>query len=137
MVSRNLLSFMDEEALENRLAAAGKRSKSWDDEFVLKRQFSALIPAFDPRPGRTNINQTSDLEIPAPGSESESKPTDIVLMPQPSLFLVLRGPNLAGITDVDIPLTNPEWTIFRYVQELIQMTNIPKQVGVWVILSLF
>lgn len=39
----------------------------WDDEFVLKRQFSALIPAFDPRPGRTNVNQTQDFEIPAPG----------------------------------------------------------------------
>uniref|UniRef100_A0A336LX55 E3 ubiquitin-protein ligase n=1 Tax=Culicoides sonorensis TaxID=179676 RepID=A0A336LX55_CULSO len=125
MVSRNLLSFMDEETLENRLAAAGKR-KSWDDEFVLKRQFSALIPAFDPRPGRTNINQTSDLDIPQPGSETEIKMTDVILMPQPSLFLVLRGPNLAGYSDVDIPLTNPDWTIFRYVQELIQMTNIPK-----------
>lgn len=126
MVSRNLLSFMDEETLENRLAAAGKR-KSWDDEFVLKRQFSALIPAFDPRPGRTNINQTSDLEIPSPGSELETKASDAPAMPQPSLFLILRGPNMAGITDVDIPLTNPDWTIFRYVQELIQMTNIPKQ----------
>lgn len=126
MVSRNLLSFMDEETLENRLAAAGKR-KSWDDEYVLKRQFSALIPAFDPRPGRTNINQTSDLEIPSPGSEPETKASDAPMMPQPSLFLILRGPNMAGITDVDIPLTNPDWTIFRYVQELIQMTNIPKQ----------
>ena len=33
---------------------------------MLKRKFSALIPAFDPRPGRTNVNQTSDLEVPAP-----------------------------------------------------------------------
>ncbi len=29
----------------------------WDEDFVLKRQFAALIPAFDPRPGRTNVNQ--------------------------------------------------------------------------------
>ena len=27
------------------------RRKTWDDEHVLKRKFSALIPAFDPRPG--------------------------------------------------------------------------------------
>jgi len=35
----------------------GGRRKAWDDDHVLKRKFSALIPAFDPRPGRTNVNQ--------------------------------------------------------------------------------
>lgn len=48
----------------------GKR-RSWDDEYVLKRQFTALIPAFDPRPGRTNINQISDLNIPPPGTDDK------------------------------------------------------------------
>lgn len=122
MVSRNLLSFMDEETLENRLAAAGKR-KSWDDDFVLKRQFSALIPAFDPRPGRTNVNQTSDLEIPPPGSENSDEIEDTFTMPQPSLQLTLKGPGIAGIPDVEIPLNSTDWTIFRAVQELIQISN--------------
>lgn len=127
MVSRNLLSFMDDETLENRLAAAGKR-KSWDDEYVLKRQFSALIPAFDPRPGRTNVNQTTDIEIPAPGTETQAPQSDVNQpIPQPSLYLILKGPNMTGITDVEVPLTNPEWTIFRAVQELVQMTNMAKQ----------
>ena len=45
----------------------GERRKTWDDEYVLKRQFSALIPAFDPRPGRSNVPQTQDFEIPPPG----------------------------------------------------------------------
>lgn len=45
-------------------AAIAGRRRNWDDELVLKRQFSALIPAFDPRPGRTNVNQTQDIEIP-------------------------------------------------------------------------
>lgn len=125
MVSRNLLSFMDEETLENRLAAAGKR-KSWDDDFVLKRQFSALIPAFDPRPGRTNVNQTSDLEIPPPGSENCDESNDLFTIPQPSLQLVLKGPSISGITDVEIPLNNPDWTIFRAVQELVQLTNMSR-----------
>lgn len=64
-VSRNLLSLMEEEALEAvrgaGVGAAGggpRARRPWDDDFVLKRQFSALIPAFDPRPGRTNLNQT-------------------------------------------------------------------------------
>ncbi|XP_038107081.1 E3 ubiquitin-protein ligase Ufd4 isoform X3 [Culex quinquefasciatus] len=132
MVSRNLLSFMDEETLENRLAAAGKR-KSWDDEFVLKRQFSALIPAFDPRPGRTNVNQTSDLDIPAPGSSTDntahpsSSNSEHAPLPQPSLALLLRGPNINGVNDVEIPLSQPDWTIFRAVQELILQTNMTKQ----------
>ena len=96
MVSRNLLSFMDDETLKNRLVAADKR-KSWDDEYVLKRKFSALIPAFDPRPGRTNVNQTSDIEIPPPESEQsllllkndvdESR----VYNSQPSLILILSS----------------------------------------------
>mgnify|MGYP000039350087 CR=1 FL=1 len=42
---------------------SSSRRKTWDEEHVIKRKFSALIPAFDPRPGRTNINQTSDLDI--------------------------------------------------------------------------
>lgn len=126
MVSRNLLSFMDDETLENRLVAAGKR-KSWDDDFVIKRQFSALIPAFDPRPGRTNVNQTSDLEIPPPGSESDSKSSPIAQMAQPALILSIRGPNINGVPDIEIPLMNPDWTIFRAVQELIQQTSMAKQ----------
>lgn len=127
MVSRNLLSFMDDETLENRLVAAGKR-KSWDDEFVLKRQFSALIPAFDPRPGRTNVNQTSDLEIPAPGAESDSKAIATTLgIAQPTLTLSIKGPNINGITDVELPLSNPDWTIFRAVQEVIQQSSMTKQ----------
>ena len=44
----------------------GGRRKTWDDEHVLKRKFSALIPAFDPRPGRTNIAQTTDFDIVPP-----------------------------------------------------------------------
>lgn len=126
MVSRNLLSFMDEETLENRLVSAGKR-KSWDDEYVLKRTFSALIPAFDPRPGRTNVNQTSDIDIPAPGSDTQWQRLDSAPVPQPSLHLVLRGPNMTGVGDVEIPLINRDWTIFRAVQELVQVTNMTKQ----------
>uniref|UniRef100_A0A182NEF2 E3 ubiquitin-protein ligase n=1 Tax=Anopheles dirus TaxID=7168 RepID=A0A182NEF2_9DIPT len=150
MVSRNLLSFMEERTFENRLPTAGKR-KSWDDEFVLKRQFSALIPAFDPRPGKTNVNQTSDLDIPAPGSSggrvdsvvdpaepsSSGKGGNLVellgaltttsTLPQPTLSLILRGPNINGVNDVEVDLTHSDWTIFRAVQELMLQTTIPKQ----------
>lgn len=126
MVSRNLLTFMDDETLENRLAGVTKR-KSWDDEFVLKRQFSALIPAFDPRPGRTNVNQTSELEIPAPGTSTDSLRThDQEPLQQPILSLSLRGPSIGGIPDIEIELDNNDWTIFRAVQELLQASQLNK-----------
>ncbi|RWS30867.1 E3 ubiquitin-protein ligase HECTD1-like isoform X10 [Leptotrombidium deliense] len=101
----------------------GKR-RSWDDEFVLKRQFSALIPAFDPRPGKTNINQTVDLEIPAPGvgpsKSQESKET----ARDPKILLTMRGPNIPGCDDFEVDLVNPKWTLFAAVQHLIQASNL-------------
>lgn len=120
MVSRHLLSFMEDDGYE----ARPSKRRSWDDEYVLKRQFSALIPAFDPRPGRTNVNQTTDLEIPPPGQEETGSTSEHELLPQPRLQLFLRGPNLPGIPDVEIELCDPSWTIFKAVQELVQMTEL-------------
>ena len=34
---------------------------------MLKQAFSALVPAFDPRPGRSNISQIQNFEVPPPG----------------------------------------------------------------------
>ncbi|XP_026465706.1 E3 ubiquitin-protein ligase Ufd4 isoform X4 [Ctenocephalides felis] len=141
MVSRNLLSFMEDEGFETRatpaVAPPGSKRRSWDDEFVLKRQFSALIPAFDPRPGRTNINQTTDIEVPAPdaGAESPIPGLDGDGPAKPQLQLILKGPNLPGVPDIEIPLESCEWSIFRAVQELIQLSEIgskqDKQRRVW------
>lgn len=66
MVTMNSV-LQEEEEYETK----GGRRRTWDDDFVLKRQFSALVPAFDPRPGRTNVQQTTDLEIPTPGTTRE------------------------------------------------------------------
>ena len=46
--------------------------RMWNDELVLKCQHDALVPAFDPRPGRTNIQQTQDIEIPTAGTVAMS-----------------------------------------------------------------
>ncbi|XP_013177652.1 PREDICTED: E3 ubiquitin-protein ligase HECTD1 isoform X2 [Papilio xuthus] len=124
-VSRNLLSLMEEEALEAVRSAggggiggpggAGGRSrKPWDDDFVLKRQFSALIPAFDPRPGRTNLNQTVDLDIPLnedSDAEDSSEETNGNVVKEsarlPALRLVLSAGGAA------LPLRRPSWTLHR------------------------
>ncbi len=140
------------------LLGGGGRRKAWDDELVLKRKFSALIPAFDPRPGRTNVNQTTDFVVSSPEDEDEdaggipaspaspqplsrpassksSTPQPTLAPPPPPppmrddatppptapcLQLSLRGPNLPGVPDVEIDLTDPDWTIFHAVQTVIQ-----------------
>lgn len=43
--------------------------KTWDDDCILKQSFSALVSAFDPRPGQTNVPQIQDFVIPIPGSD--------------------------------------------------------------------
>lgn len=88
------LFIQEEEELDNR----GEKKKTWDDEFVLKRQFSALIPAFDPRPGRNNVNQTQDFDIPPPGSENEREVKEENQPSQPKLVLFLKAPALPGVS---------------------------------------
>ena len=101
----------------------GKR-KHWDDDHVIKRKFSALIPAFDPRPGRTNVNQTSDLEVAAPGEELPTITPDTGSSYTQKLSLTLRGPNLPGVPDIEVDLASPDWTIFRAVQEIAQKASL-------------
>jgi len=95
------------------------RRRAWDDEFVLKGQFKALIPAFDPRPGRSNLNQTVDLDVPSPGisvmkAESSNEPNE------PKILLTLRLTSASG--DVELDLVNPEWTLFAVCQQLMQVS---------------
>jgi E3 ubiquitin-protein ligase HECTD1 len=108
-----------------------QKRRYWDEEYVLKRQFSALIPAFDPRPGRTNVNQTVDLVIQSPSSdpfeplpcklESESlslygKSKDS----NPKMLLSIRMSSASSDSDFEIDLINPSWTLFAAIQQLLQ-----------------
>lgn len=74
---------------------------------MLRREFTALIPAFDPRPGRTNVNQTSDLEVIAPPENENDESSEIFTEDKntvnnqtslPRLKLTLKGPNLPGVS---------------------------------------
>ncbi|KAK3734839.1 hypothetical protein QZH41_011760, partial [Actinostola sp. cb2023] len=103
--------------MEEEPERTGTRRRTWDDEYVLKRQFSALVPAFDPRPGRTNVQQTQDIDVPAPGSEESSTPDDITPQ-QPNLILTIRGPSTLGCPEIEVPLDNSAATIFSYVQRV-------------------
>ncbi|KJH41368.1 HECT-domain protein [Dictyocaulus viviparus] len=71
--------------------------RSWDDELVLKCSFQALIPAFDPRPGRTNVNQTQDVELPSVvPDQAQAKPSSVRIYDH-SLFYYAQA--LVGAID--------------------------------------
>ena len=48
------------------MVLAHKR-RAWLDNVVLKHQSSALVPIFDPRPGKAIIPTLVDMPIPSPG----------------------------------------------------------------------
>lgn len=126
------------------------KRRSWDDELVLKRQFSALVPAFDPRPRRTNVNQTSMLEIPPPGPLSgvvtcaeaitpkaasaaivspvaSSTTAEADLVPQPQFHSTLRGPSILNVPagpDIEADLTDNDQTVFQVDQKLVQSSTL-------------
>ncbi|XP_056867456.1 E3 ubiquitin-protein ligase HECTD1 isoform X2 [Takifugu flavidus] len=112
------LTLQEEEEYETK----GGRRRTWDDDFVLKRQFSALVPAFDPRPGRTNVQQTTDLEIPPPGSPRSEVQEEVECAPSPHLSLTLKVAGLGTTREVELPLSNYKSTIFFYVQRLLQLS---------------
>ncbi|XDV43316.1 hypothetical protein PO909_011814 [Leuciscus waleckii] len=109
---------LEEEEYETK----GGRRRTWDDDFVLKRQFSALVPAFDPRPGRTNVQQTTDLDIPPPGTPRSEVQEEVECTPSPRLALILKVAGLGTTREVELPLTNYKSTIFYYVQKLLQLS---------------
>ncbi|KAM9708078.1 E3 ubiquitin-protein ligase HECTD1 isoform 2-T3 [Menidia menidia] len=109
---------LEEEEYETK----GGRRRTWDDDFVLKRQFSALVPAFDPRPGRTNVQQTTDLEIPQPGTPRSEVREEVECAPSPHLVLTLKVAGLGTTREVELPLSNYKLTIFYYVQRLLQLS---------------
>uniref|UniRef100_A0AAZ3SBI0 E3 ubiquitin-protein ligase n=1 Tax=Oncorhynchus tshawytscha TaxID=74940 RepID=A0AAZ3SBI0_ONCTS len=112
------ICMLEEEEYETK----GGRRRTWDDDFVLKRQFSALVPAFDPRPGRTNVQQTTDLEIPPPGTPRSEVQEEVECPPSPHLALILKVAGLGTTREVELPLSNYKGTIFYYVQKLLQLS---------------
>lgn len=116
------------------------------DEFVLKCQFSALIPAFDPRPGKNNINQIQDISVPSQPATvtTQNSPQDLqrpektellskqTEAPKVDLFLRVEYPSSAAAGDnnngldfiqEEIKLDNKNATIFQYIQNLISLSQ--------------
>lgn len=89
--------------------------RMWDDDLILKCTHSALVPAFDPRPGRTNVQPTQDIEIPVPDPNQAEKESN----EKSNIALFIRGTPYPGAKEVEIPLDNPNATVFSFVQTLV------------------
>ena len=63
--------------------------RRWDNSHVLRKHLSFLVPAFDPRPGKSFIPALQDFNVPPPGSEQPEKHT-ISSSSQPALKLSLK-----------------------------------------------
>lgn len=107
-------------AAERRHVFKRSRELSWDDDTVLTRQFSALVPAFDPRPGRPIVQATVDLAVPPPGSPSQSFLSESIARGPPSLALFLVDPAFRGktVTSKHLHRLPPDSTIFRAIQRV-------------------
>ncbi|CAI2350375.1 unnamed protein product [Caenorhabditis sp. 36 PRJEB53466] len=135
-----------------RAVAAGSRGSPWDDESVIKCTFEALIPAFDPRPGRSNVNQTLEVELPgvvndssffsntplnipassgSGGGQQAPAPTVRNIIPPSTvrndsdtqLRFFLRGPNMSGVDNVTVEMDDDASSLFRYMQAINNNVN--------------
>jgi len=114
-----------------------QQASQYPEEFVLKCQFSALIPSFDPRPGKSNINQIQDITVPPPSpipvTTNISTPTKQIeaikpkyTLPSPKIELYLKcNPSSSSKTGLqhdgeleffndEIKLVNKNATIFHH-----------------------
>jgi hypothetical protein len=129
-----------------------QQASQYPEEFVLKCQFSALIPSFDPRPGKSNINQIQDITVPPPSpipvTTNISTPTKQIeairpkyTLPSPKIELYLKCNPLSSSSSSktglqhdgeleffndEIKLVNKNATIFQYIQKLITLGNSEK-----------
>ncbi|CAB3409028.1 unnamed protein product [Caenorhabditis bovis] len=102
----------------------GARAGShWEDELVVKCNFHSLIPAFDPRPGRSNVNQTLEVELPAVVSNNFGKKRHLFEQYDQQVKLYLRGPNMSGVENVTIEMKDEDASIFKYMQYINNTVN--------------
>uniref|UniRef100_A0A674A421 E3 ubiquitin-protein ligase n=1 Tax=Salmo trutta TaxID=8032 RepID=A0A674A421_SALTR len=94
---------LEEEEYETK----GGRRRTWDDDFVLKRQ-----------PGK-HTTPTVFSPICTPRSEVQE---EVECPPSPHLALILKVAGLGTTREVELPLSNYKGTIFYYVQKLLQLS---------------
>lgn len=113
-----LMSGSNRERAAMARAVASSRGSPWEDESVIKCSFEALIPAFDPRPGRSNVNQTLEVELPPVVNEFGSTKASPSSKKDKGDYVrfFLRGPNMSGVDNITIEMDDDSSSVFRYMQ---------------------
>ena len=62
-----MTSFLSGEPHHHPMSFKMNNQSKEDSNNVVVRKLDDLLPAFDPRPGRLNLQQTVDFNIPSPG----------------------------------------------------------------------
>ncbi|CAK9301924.1 unnamed protein product [Gordionus sp. m RMFG-2023] len=90
-----------------------------ESEYILTRKYSAIIPAFDPRPGRNNLPQTVDVDLSSLNRE------DLLCVQKPAkinLHLTLKafhGKIYVGEMDLSSENIDENDTIFSVTQKFV------------------
>ncbi|XP_076816720.1 E3 ubiquitin-protein ligase HECTD1-like isoform X3 [Clavelina lepadiformis] len=111
---------VDPSVLNTKKNSTSSGSRTWDDDHTIKHYLKDLIPAFDPRPGRMNLQQTVDLEIPPPGTPESQLLSEKRRLNAAGLIclkLSIKAPQAENKESLEMPLTS-DWTMFKAVQKL-------------------
>uniref|UniRef100_A0A1I7V093 E3 ubiquitin-protein ligase n=1 Tax=Caenorhabditis tropicalis TaxID=1561998 RepID=A0A1I7V093_9PELO len=112
-----LMSGSNRERAAMARVVASSRTPPWEDETVVKCSFEALIPAFDPRPGRSNVNQTLEVELPPVFNEfGNSKSSSSTKRHKDQVRFFLRGPNMSGVDNITVEMDDDSCSLFHYMQ---------------------
>lgn len=119
-----LMSGSNRERAAMARAVASSRGSPWEDDATVKCTFEALIPAFDPRPGRSNVNQTLEVELPTVVKDfGSTKASSSKIDKDDQMRFFLRGPNMSGVDNVTIEMNDDSASLFRYMQIINNSVN--------------
>ncbi|XP_055340872.1 E3 ubiquitin-protein ligase HECTD1-like [Paramacrobiotus metropolitanus] len=106
----------DDPSSEEEVVEHQRCRSNWNDDFILKRQFSSLIPNFDPRPGRSNISQTTELDLRLSGRGESQAVVDTKSNETPNVTMTFRL-TCNGETFETTP-SDPNDTVIGVLQKL-------------------
>eukprot|EP00049_Salpingoeca_infusionum_P023060 m.10178 g.10178 ORF g.10178 m.10178 type:complete len:2070 (+) comp5531_c0_seq1:203-6412(+) len=120
----------DRELLQLLQTEAGglDREQSWDNSTVLTRQFSALVPAFDPRPDRTNAPANVEFAVPRPGTPAPPPPPSQRSEDEDLALYLMEQDSGSSPT---FHRLDPDMTIFRAIQRFSGLDFSTDVRGLW------
>ncbi|XP_065182623.1 E3 ubiquitin-protein ligase HECTD1-like [Sycon ciliatum] len=112
----------EEEEEDDEEGDGDNHQRHWEEDIVLCRHYASLLPTFDPRPGRTNVAQTQDLDVPPPGTPDDT--LDQLRLNRasnrPQLALFMKVKDTPGLAEMPEMMLRHDETVFCAVQRYFQ-----------------